>query len=425
MLKANKGRAASKGSRAGRAANRTLRGAAHDRAVNDPCVRLLYADNCANRPADGKCRKALARAFRGATLSVLFGAAFGFTGCGKPAPTAAAQEQPAPPAKVAPLDSSVKPNDAPVRPIFDEARAFAVLKKQCDFGPRVLGTLPHDRTHDYLTAEMKKVADQTIMQEFKYRGMTVSNIVGVIYPAGATAPSKNPIVLMAHWDCRPIADGPFSTEVNKSPAFRYGPKGWNRLTPISGASDAASGVAVLLELARLFHEKKPAVGVLIFLDDAEDYGDFQANGQTGDGTELGAKYFSAHYGETPAFGKPLYGILLDMVGGKNAIFPREQFSQNYAADVNDKVFRIAKELGYGETFQSEKAQGVGDDHISLNERGIPTIDIIHPLPYSPYDKTGYTYWHTLQDTPENCSAKTLKIVGDVVAETIYREKPGT
>ena len=370
----------------------------------------------------GRNENGAARIFRGAALTVLLGATFGFAGCGKPAP---AQENSAPPAKTTGSDSSVKPDGPSIRPTFDEVRAFADLKKQCAFGPRVLGTAAHDETRKYLTDEMKKSADQTVMQEFKYRGMTVSNIVGVIYPAGATAPSKNPIVLMAHWDCRPIADGPFSTEVNKSPAFRYGPKGWNRLTPIAGASDGASGVAVLLELARMFHEKKPAVGVLIFLDDAEDYGDFQANGREGDGTELGAKYFSAHYGETPAFGKPLYGILLDMVGGKNAIFPREQNSQNYASNVNDKVFKAAKDLGYGDTFQSEQIQNVGDDHISLNERGIPTIDIIHPLPYAPYDKTGYTFWHTLQDTPENCSAKTLKIVGEVTAETIYREKPGT
>ena len=201
-----------------------------------------------------------------------------------------------------------------------------------------------------------------------------------------------------------------------------GPKGWNRQTPIPGASDAASGAAALLELARMFHTQKPAVGVLIFFDDAEDYGDFQANGQQGDGTELGAKYFAAHYGETAVFGKPQYGILLDMVGGKNAIFPREDFSQQYAAEVNDKVFGYAQSLGYGDVFLSDQRQGVGDDHLSLNEKGIPTIDIIHPLPFGQYEKTGYTAWHTLQDTPEQCDAKTLKIVGEVVAETIYREK---
>ena len=362
---------------------------------------------------------------RRAALTALLGATFGFAGCGKPAPATSAQGQTAAPISATATDPPMKPDAKISRPTFDAARAFALLKKQCDFGPRVLGTAPHDKTRDYLTAEMKKVADQTVMQEFKYRGMTVSNIVGVIYPAGAKEPSKSPIVLMAHWDTRPIADGPFSSEANKSPAFRYGPKGWNRLTPISGASDGASGVAVLLELARLFHEQKPSVGVLVFLDDAEDYGDFEANNRNGDGTELGAKYFAAHYGETPAFGKPVYGILLDMVGGKNAIFPREDYSQQYAADINDKVFGIAQSLGYREAFPSALRQGVGDDHLSLNEKGIPTIDIIHPLPVPPYDKTGYTPWHTLQDTPENCSAKTLKIVGDVVAETIYREKPGT
>ncbi len=366
------------------------------------------------------------RGLRRIAALLALGGAFGFTGCGKPAPAASAQEPSAPPAaQNAPPDPSVKPDAKSSRPTFNEARAFAVLKKQCDFGPRVLGTPQHEKTRDYLTAEMKKFADKTVTQNFAYRGMTVSNIVGVIYPAGATAPAKNPIVLMAHWDTRPIADGPYSSEFHKSPAYRYGPKGWNRLNPILGASDGASGVAVLLELARMFHEKRPSVGVLIFLDDAEDYGDFEANGQRGDGTELGAKYFAAHYGETPAFGKPVYGILLDMVGGKNAIFPREDFSQHYAAEVNDKVFGAAQSLGYSDAFLSAEKQGVGDDHLSLNEAGIPTIDIIHPLPVAPYDKTGYTPWHTLHDTPENCSAKTLKIVGDVVAETIYGEKPGT
>ena len=357
---------------------------------------------------------------RVAALIALAGASFGFTGCGRPAPAGATQEPIASPANT--TEISAKPEPKTNRPSFNETRAFADLKKQCDFGPRVLGTAPHDKCRDYLTAEMKKFADQTIVQEFKYRDMTVSNIVGIIYPAGATAPAKNPIVLMAHWDTRPIADGPFSSEVHKSPAFQYGPKGWNRLTPISGASDGASGVAVLMELARMFHEKKPAVGVLVFLDDAEDYGDFQANNQQGDGTELGAKYFAAHYGETPAFGKPQYGILLDMVGGKNAIFPRESFSQQNAAEINDKVFGIAQSLGYGDSFPAAQSQTVGDDHLSLNEKGIPTIDIIHPLPFYQYEKTGYAAWHTLQDTPEQCDAKTLKIVGEVTAETIYREK---
>ena len=359
---------------------------------------------------------------RGAALLVLALASFGFSGCRKPDSQVEAQGTAAPPTNPAP---TAKPGAGLERPTFDGDRAYALLKKQCDFGPRVLGTAAHEKTRAYLTGEMKKVADQTLTQTFQYRGMTVTNVVGVIYPQGATAPAKNPVLLMAHWDSRPIADGPFSTEAKKSPAFKYGAKGWNRQTPIAAANDGGSGVAVLLELARMFHAKKPPVGVLLLLDDAEDYGDFQARGQEGEGVELGSRYFAAHYGETPAFGKPTYGILLDMVGAANATFPREEFSQQYAVEVNDRVFGIAQGLGYGAVFLDNQRQGVGDDHLALNNKGIPTIDIIHPLPVAPYEKTGYTFWHTLEDTPDKCSGKTLKIVGEVVAETLYREKPGT
>jgi hypothetical protein len=307
-------------------------------------------------------------------------------------------------------------------PAFDGERAFALLKKQCDFGVRPLGSDAHEKLKDYLIAEMKKYADETVTQEFKYRGMPVTNVIGVFYPAGAKEPSQSPVLLMAHWDTRPIADGPFSSEMRSGKPFQYGPNGWNRTAPIMGANDGASGVAVLLELARLFKEKKPTVGVLLLLDDGEDYGDFRANNNQGDGVVLGARYFATHFRENKrAFGHPNYGVLLDMIGGKNLILPREEFSQQYAPGTNEKVFEIAKSLGYGDVFQRSATQQVDDDHIPLNQAGIPTIDLIHPLPYSEFEKTGYVYWHTLQDTPDKCSAKSLKIVGETMAEVIYRE----
>lgn len=303
---------------------------------------------------------------------------------------------------------------------FDAEKCWAILKKQCDFGPRPLGSPAHDKTRDYLIAEMKKYADTTVTQEFSYRGMTVTNIIGVFQPEGSRQKPQKPFLLMAHWDTRPIADGPHSRV--KTPPFRYGPKGWSRTTPILGANDGASGVAVLLELARLFKEKRPAIGVVILLDDGEDYGDFNApNG--GDGVELGAKYFSMHCQAEKAYGKPGFGILLDMVGAKNLLIASEAISQQYAPGTNDKVFNAAQALGYGEIFQRNLTQHVGDDHLPLNQAGIPTIDLIHPLPYGLYERTGYLQWHTLEDTPENCSSRSLKAVGDVVAAVIYAEAP--
>jgi hypothetical protein len=323
-----------------------------------------------------------------------------------------ASKQPETPAKQA--------TPAPTHPAFDSERAFALLKKQCDFGPRYLGTDAHRKTLDYLTAEMQKYADATVLQKFNYRGMPVTNVVGIFYPAGTKQPANRPILLLAHWDTRPIADGPNANQGE----FIYGSKGWNRLAPILGANDGASGVAILLELARLFKQKPPPVGVVLLLDDGEDYGDFRARGGEGEGVELGSRYFAAHYQEDSRFGHPDYGILLDMLGGKNMRIPVEAFSQRVAPGTNEKVFGIARSLGYGDIFLQDQTQSVGDDHLAINEVGhIPTIDLIQPLPEAGGPEYAYMQWHTLNDTPENCSAQSLKAVGDTIAEVIYQEVP--
>lgn len=350
---------------------------------------------------------------------------FGFGGC-QGAPPSIAQVTPAVTANDAPKSpgGTTPANPSPattngVHAAFDGDGAFEILKKQCDFGVRPLGTPAHEKTKDYLIAEMKKYADSTVTQTFKYHGLPVTNVIGVFNPAGSDKPSGHPILLMAHWDTRPIADGPYSEK--RSLGFHYGPNGWSPTAPIMGANDAASGVAVLLEMARIFKKNKPATGVVILLDDGEDYGDFLADGGKGDGVELGSRYFAKHFRETPAFGIPFYGILLDMVGGKEATFPREQASQTAAGDVNDKVYGIAQTLGYGNVFLSNELQDINDDHIALIAENIRMIDLIHPLPSGANDPHAYRYWHTQQDTADKCSPKTLKIVGDVVLEVLYRE----
>ena len=330
---------------------------------------------------------------------------------------------PPPPPPQPPSEANTAPTQ--LSPSFDGEKAYASLKRQCDFGTRPLGSEAHERTKDFLLAEMKKYADQTLTQEFTYHKMPVTNIIGVFNPAGSTRPSPNPVVLMSHWDTRPISDGPNSEETRKGVVFRYGPNGWKPLSPIPGADDGASGTAILLELARLFKEKRPPVGVLLLLDDGEDYGDFRANNDKGDGTELGSQYFAKHYKENKTFGQPAFGILLDMVGASNAFFPRESFSEQFAKLIDDKVFGTAVSLGYDKVFRNDlPIQSVGDDHLAINDAGIPMIDIIHPLPGgADYQNSGYQYWHTLHDTPDKCSAKMLKIVGQVTAEVIYREQP--
>lgn len=272
------------------------------------------------------------------------------------------------------------------RPAFDKERAFQLLTKQCEFGPRPVGSRAHRQTRDFLLEEMRKYADQTVAQNFTYRGMPLTNVIGLFNPQ-----AKRSVLLCAHWDTRPIADQEIDPEKQKQ--------------PILGANDGASGVAVLLELARHFKEQRPEVGVIIVLFDGEDYGDFEKD----EGVFLGSRYFAKnHRGYNPAF-----GILLDMVGDKDLDIYREGNSERFAPDINRKVFRIARELGYGKYLIDTLKFTITDDHIPLNQVGIPTIDLID-FNYGP--------WHTLDDTPEHCSPESLAVVGNTVAEVVYRER---
>lgn len=271
------------------------------------------------------------------------------------------------------------------RPVFDKAKAFALLVKQCDFGPRPVGSPAHQKTRDYLMEEMAKYADKTVAQDFTYKELSLTNVIGVFNPE-----AKRQVLLCAHWDTRPRAD----QEIDPS----------KKLQPIIGASDGASGVAVLLELARNFKEQKPDVGVVIVLLDGEDYGSFETN----EGVLLGAQYFANHHK-----GYNLdFGVLLDMVGDKDLDITREVNSQNYAPGTNDKFFRIARELGYGKYLMDRVETNVTDDHIPLNRAGIRTIDIID---------FNYGAWHTLDDKPDQCSPESLAMVGNTLAELVYRE----
>jgi glutaminyl-peptide cyclotransferase len=300
------------------------------------------------------------------------------TGCNGAGARSGPQQTPPPPP--APEKVGVQ------RPVFDGQKAYQLLVKQCEFGPRPVGSEAHLKTRDFLLAAMRKYADRTETQDFTYRGMPLSNIIGVFNPEAMRS-----ILLCAHWDTRPTAD------MEIDPA--------RKSKPIPGASDGASGVAVLLELARIFKEQKPQVGVILVLLDGEDYGNFEKD----EGVFLGSRHFARNHSRY----RPAFGILLDMVGDKDLDIYPETYSQQYAPGVNAKVFRIARELGYGKQFiDNGKLVPVVDDHIALNQARIPTIDLID-FDYGP--------WHTLEDTPDKCSAASLTAVGETLAEVVYRE----
>lgn len=281
------------------------------------------------------------------------------------------------------------------RPSFDSLRAFSYLEKQVAFGPRNPGSPGHKQCKDFLVGELKKfhglVEEQSFIHYDTFReiSMTMTNII-----ARFSQGVEPRILLCAHWDTRPFADQ------DKNPA--------NRTKPILGANDGASGVAVLLEIARQISEHPPKAGVDIVLFDGEDYG---REGHL-DEYFVGSRYFAENNSDI----YPLFGILIDMVGDAELRLPIEGYSNEFAPEVVEKVWNTAAVLGYSQ-FVDQVETYISDDHIILNSAGIPTIDIIDMN----YPNERENYWHTLEDTPDKCSPASLKAVGEVLLEVIYRE----
>ena len=290
-------------------------------------------------------------------------------------------------------------------PKFSPDNAYALVEKQVDFGPRYPGTQAHKDLIDYLAGELEKYTDEVIRQDFKVsfldeKNVDATNIIGVINPN-----KKKRVVLAAHFDTRKVA------EKDEDEAMRN--------KPILGADDGASGVAVLLEIARLIKENGIDVGVDFVLFDAED------NGDSGKGTNwcLGAK----HWGKNPHKKgyKAEFGILLDMVGAKNAEFGKEGYSKQYAGKYLDKVWDLAQKMSYGNYFLDLPSGAVEDDHRYVIEYlRIPMIDIINMSRTEGRD--GFAHYHHTHDDNMNIIDKnTLKAVGKVVTATIYNFSNGT
>lgn len=287
-------------------------------------------------------------------------------------------------------------------PQFDADSAYQYTKAQVDFGPRMPNTKEHVACGNYLAQTLERFG-ATVTSQYAdliaYDGtlLKARNIIGSYKPE-----TKKRIALFAHWDTRPWADNDADEK--------------NHATPILGANDGASGVGVLLEVARLIQQQQPELGIDIILFDAEDWGD---SGGEMESWCLGAQYWARNL-HTPNY-NARFGILLDMVGGKNATFYREAYSEQYARDVNKKVWKKANELGYGRFFIDENGGGTTDDHLFVNRiANIKTIDIVPHHPECEASSFGPT-WHTVNDTMDNIDRSTLKAVGQTVMEVIYNE----
>ncbi len=308
--------------------------------------------------------------------------AFSAFQCGNDRPKAPPAE---PPRSAAPAPAEV--------PAFDGEKAMAFLTAQTDFGPRAPGSRAHEECLAYLKDEMNKYADAVVLQPFTHAGYDgkILNLTNVFSSFNLRAQTR--ILLIAHWDSRPRAD--------------RDPDSSKRNLPIPGANDGASGIAILLEMARHFKEQPPTVGVDMLFDDGEDYG------KEGDDKDyfLGADYFC--HNMPPGF-RPVFGILLDMVGDAQLDIQQEPYSLEYAPDVVNLVWSTAQNLNIYQ-FSNQTQPGVRDDHLPLNRAGIKTIDLID---FNYPDDTN-RYWHTTQDTPDKCSAESLKAVGTVLLAVIY------
>ena len=288
-------------------------------------------------------------------------------------------------------------------PVFDEDSAYAYVQRQVAFGPRVPNTEAHDKAAAYLLAFFRQYADTAFTQDFDVRAyngtvLHAKNIIAAINPA-----AKRRILLSAHWDSRPYAD--------------HDPNPDNFNTPIDAANDGASGVAVLMEMVRDMAKHKPGVGVDIVLFDVEDYGDPSNN--TKDSYGLGSQYW-AQNPHIPYY-QAEFGVLLDMVGAKDASFPMEYFSLNYASDIVKRIWNTAERIGYGSYFPIEPGGAIEDDHVYVNRySGLPMVDIIHLDPNSS-NGSFFEYWHTTGDTMDKIDKNTLKAVGETLLRVIYED----
>jgi len=299
--------------------------------------------------------------------------------------------------------STIKENFVVVQvPHFDPDSAFYFVKAQTDFGPRVPNTEAHRKCARFLQTQLAKYCDIVIVQSFVTNTYDKTKVNGKNIIGSFSPDNPKRILLAAHWDSRPFADN------DPDPA--------NRNTPIDGANDGASGVGVLLEIARQLQQKNPDIGVDIIFFDAEDWGPRGGQNETGDWWCLGAQHWAKN--QHVADYRAEFGILLDMVGAPNAKFLQEGLSMQFASHIVSKVWAKAYQLGYKDYFVNTAGHPITDDHLYVNNLAkIPMINIIHQ---DHTTNTGFvSTWHTLQDNITNIDKHTLYVVGTTVLAVIY------
>lgn len=284
---------------------------------------------------------------------------------------------------------------------FRADSAYNHIVAQCDFGPRTPGSEAHRLCGDWIVERfgalgLRVEEQKASLTMWDGSSFECRNIIAHYGPESAT-----PIVICAHWDARPWADAD--------------PDETKHTQPVMAANDGASGVAVMLELARLLPQVCPDRAVDFVCFDLEDYGSDEHEGSFA----MGAQHWASH--NTTAYE---WGILLDMVGGKDAQFRYEGFSMHYAPWLVARTWDAARTAGFAQFFPTQDGGFITDDHGPMNEAGIPTIDIIPYYQQAGVSSFGPT-WHTTHDTPENISRETLRAVGQTLVQLLHQNDTST
>ena len=274
---------------------------------------------------------------------------------------------------------------------FDGQTAFRYIETQVGFGPRIPGTPAHQRAAAWLDSLLRQRADTVVVQSWTHVTAKGDSLPMTNYIARFNPGAGKRILFLAHWDSRPTADSPTSTDSTK---------------PVPGANDGGSGVAALLGVADALKRAPPSIGVDLLFVDGEDYGDFTA---THNDVLIGSRYYASHPVAGP---QPLYAVLFDLVADKDLQIFEEGNSLVGAPEVVELVWDTAKDLGYAGTFVATPKHTLIDDHLELQKVGIRAIDVVD------FD---YPAWHTKDDTIDKVSAASLQIVGDVAVALVRRE----
>ena len=294
------------------------------------------------------------------------------------------------------------------RPSFSSDSAYAYIERQMAFGPRVPNSNAHMQCAVWLIEQLKAFGAEVELQkgfmpDYKGDNQQIYNIIGHFTPVQRDSAShvSARILLSAHYDTRPWCD----EEDDYS----------DRFYNVPGANDGASGVGVLLEVARQLGQKdslKTPVDIIFF--DCEDMGTprVYTGAEREDTWCLGSQLWATNYAKNSA-AVYAYGIILDMVGAPDAVFPLEMYSTQYASNYQHQIWRAAEQLGYGAMFSKQQSYPITDDHYYINYiAGIPCVDVIH---YDIRNATGFPHWwHTRNDNMDNISKSTLQAVGEVV-----------